>query len=595
MADSAAAREVARGTGINGSGAEPGADPTDSFAQLRSLIVGPEQRELLALQAHLFDPSVQVRDVSRVLPDAIAMRATDPQLTRALAPSIEAALTSSIRRDPRPLADALFPVMGPAIRRAITHTLASMMESLNRTVEHSLSWRALQWRWTAFRTGKSFAEIVLLNTLEYRVEQVFLIHTESGLLLQHLSSDPRAGQDADQVSAMLTAIRDFVRDSFKTGGGDSLDALRVGDLAITVEAGPHATVAGVVRGVPPYALRTLFQDALESIHRQFGPELQAFQGDSAPFERTRTILETCLVTQFRPRQRAISYRRWLAVAVVVLIAIGVWTFLSVREEQRWNAYLERLRAEPGIVVLSSGRLGSKFFVGGLRDPLARDPLSLVDSTRVSAAAIESRWEPYQALYPAFVAARARDLLRPPPGVTLEYRDGQLRADGPAPGAWIADSERIAPAIAGVRRFLYAGTPPEVRLKERLEAISVLFPKGQSRLGSGQDNPLRALEGILDELNETLSARRRRAQIDVIGHTDADGSEELNGPLSQARADTVLRLLGSPLRPALDFTARGVGTVGPVDPGASDLAKENNRCVSFSVRLADDPAGGSDRR
>ena len=49
-----------------------------------------------------------------------------------------------------------------------------------------------------------------------------------------------------------------------------------------------STVAGVVRGVPPYPLRTLFQDALESIHRQFGPELQAFQGDSAPFERTRS-------------------------------------------------------------------------------------------------------------------------------------------------------------------------------------------------------------------------------------------------------------------------------------------------------------------
>ena len=88
MADSVAARGGERGSGINGSGAEPGKEPSDSFAELRSLIVGPEQRELLAMQAHLFDPSVQARDVSRVLPDAIALRASDPQLTRALAPSI---------------------------------------------------------------------------------------------------------------------------------------------------------------------------------------------------------------------------------------------------------------------------------------------------------------------------------------------------------------------------------------------------------------------------------------------------------------------------------------------------------------------------
>ena len=141
--------------------------------------------------------------------------------------------------------------MGPAIRRAIVHTLASMMETLNRTVEHSVSWRAVQWRWTALRTGRPFAEIVLLNTLQYRVEQVFLIHRETGLLLQHVSRN-RAGQDADQISAMLTAIPDFVRDSFATEAGETLDALRVGDLAVSVEQGPHAILACVVRGSVPY-------------------------------------------------------------------------------------------------------------------------------------------------------------------------------------------------------------------------------------------------------------------------------------------------------------------------------------------------------
>jgi len=594
MADSVAAREVERGPGITESGAEPGTKPDDSFAELRSLIVGPEQRELVALQAHFLDPAAQVRDVSRVLPDAIALRSTDPKLVRALEPSIAESLTSSVRRDPRPLADALFPVMGPAIRRAIAHTLASMMESLNRTVEHSFSWRALQWRWTAFRTGKPFAEIVLLNTLEYRVEQLFLIHAETGLLLQHLSTDPRSGEDADQVSAMLTAIRDFARDSFHTDGGDSLDALRVGELAITVEQGPHAILAGVVRGTAPYSLRTVFQDALESIHRQFGLELQEFQGDSAPFERARTILETCLVTQLRPRQRATSYRRWVVAAAAVLLAAGVWAFLAVRDRQRWNAYLERLRAEPGIVVLSSGRRSNKFFVGGLRDPLARDPMTLVASTRLRTDAIESQWEPYQALYPAFVATRARDLLRPPPGVTIEYRDGLLTADGPASGRWIAESERLAPAIAGVRRFVYSGTPPDVRLKEKLEAITVLFPKGQSSLEPGQDDALRDLAGLLSDLNETLGVQRRRAQVELIGHTDADGSEVVNGPLSQTRADVMLRLLASPVREALDLTARGAGASSPITAGSTESEKRRNRCVSFRVRLGGDSTQGSGR-
>src|SRR5262245_37622904 len=573
-----------------GNGHADGQETSDdeNFAELRSLLVGPEQRELMTLHEHVFDPAVQVRDVSRVLPDAIALRASDPQLTRALGPSIEDALTSSVRRDPRPLADALFPVMGPAIRRAITHTLAAMMESLNRTVEYSFSWRALQWRWTALRTGKPFAEIVLLNTLQYRVEQVFLIHTETGLLLQHLSHDARAGQDADQISAMLTAIRDFVRDSFKSSGGETLDALRVGDLGIIVEQGPRATIAGVVRGTAPYDLRTMFQDALESIHRQLGPELKAFHGDSAPFERARPILEGCLVTQFRPRARRASYARWLVAASIVLLAIGLWTFQSMRERRQWNAYVERLQAEPGIVVLANGRRSGKFYVGGLRDPPARDPTTLLAPSNLSPGSIESRWEPYEALHPTFVAARAKDLLRPPPGVALTYRDGLLTANGAAPGPWIAESERLAPAIAGVRRFVYAGTPPEAQLKQRLEAITVRFPRGRSSIGPDQNDTLAALDGLLIELNATVAATGRRARVELVGHADGDGSDAVNAPLSQARAETVLKLIRTTPRSALDFSAIGTGTSSPIVVGDTEVEKAQNRCVSLRVRLSDIP-------
>ena len=101
--------------------AERGKD--ESFAELRSIIVGPEQRELRALQEHVRDPAIQTRGISSVLPDAIALRANDPLLTRALAPSIEDAITASVRRDPRPLADALFPVIGPpSARRSRTRS-----------------------------------------------------------------------------------------------------------------------------------------------------------------------------------------------------------------------------------------------------------------------------------------------------------------------------------------------------------------------------------------------------------------------------------------------------------------------------------------
>ena len=570
--------------------AEPGAAKGRSaadqaFADLRKILVGPEHRAIVGLRRRIRDPHVQTRDVSRILPDAIALRANDEQLTRALAPSVEDAITASVRRDPRPLADALFPVIGPAIRKAIAHTLSTMLESVNRSVEHSLSWRALQWRWTALRTGKPFAEIVLVNTLRYRVEQVFLIHAETGLLLQHVATNARAGDDADQVSAMLTAIRDFARDSIEgVAGTDGLEAVQIGDFWLWVEQGPHAVLAGVVRGSAPPSVREMFQVAIESVHRQFTPELKAFRGDAAPFERARPLLESCLVSELREQPRSASYRRWLAAAALVVVALGVWAVVSYRERQRWNAYLDRLRAEAGIVVVSSGTRGGRYFVAGLRDPLAADPVALAAASHLRADRIDNRWEPYQALNDSFVIERAAALLRPPATVTLAVSDGVLTARGPASEQWLSDSERLAPAIGGVRRFAYDGPPREIRLKNALEQITVLFLRGQATVVPGQERAMQRVHDLLHSLNDEVHARGGRASVEITGHTDSDGPDTLNLPLSQTRANTMLSMVGTDLFKVLDFAAVGAGRARPATAGQSEADKELNRRVSFHVQL-----------
>jgi OOP family OmpA-OmpF porin len=203
-----------KGNGSEGTGKRPEAG-ADELGELRRLLLVAEEAQVSRLQQRLDDPEIHAEDVSRVLPEALLLRsAKDDDLTRALQPTVEKAIVTSVRRDPQTLVDALFPVMGPAIRKAIASALASMVESFSQTLEHSLSIRGIKWRLEAWRTGKPLAEVILLRTLVYRVEQVFLIHRESGLLLQHVSASARGVQDADMVSGMLTAIRDFVHDSF---------------------------------------------------------------------------------------------------------------------------------------------------------------------------------------------------------------------------------------------------------------------------------------------------------------------------------------------------------------------------------------------
>jgi flagellar motor protein MotB len=567
-------------------GREPDArEHGDPLADVRAILVGPEQRALETLRARLEDPAVQAREVAAVLPQALQLRALDAELARALAPPVEDAITASIQRNPKPLADALFPVMGPAIRRAVAASLTAMVESLNRTLEHSLSWRSVRWRLEALRSGRSFGEVVLTHTLLFRVEQVFLIDRASGLLLQHVHASGIGVQDADMVSGMLTAIRDFVGDSFAVADQASLDAFEVGDLAVWIEQGPRAIVAAVIRGRPSPDLRLRLQEALETIHLRLADALEAFQGDARAFEAARPELEACLRTEYR-REETSRRRGAAVVAAVVLVALVVWAGLAWRERQRWNAYLDVLRAQPGIVVVSSGTAGGKFVVRGLRDARAAQPDALLRQTAIDPATVDAHWQPYQALEPAFVLARVRDALQPPSSIALDVVDEVLVVTGRAPAEWLLSARERAPLIAGVGRIdVTAAFDLAVRdITERVESIVPLFVKGTSRPAPGQESVFDTLRASVRELDVLMAAAGRRARLTIVGHADSDGAPEANVPLSLLRAEYVRDAVRQGGSRRLDLSVSGAGSSQPVVVSGTEGEKQRNRRANLRVEV-----------
>ncbi len=433
----------------------------EGMEQLRHLLIGDERTRLTDLQQRLDDPALHARDVSRVLPEAISLRSRkDDRLARALAPTIEESIKTSVKRDPRGITDAIFPVIGPAIRKSIADAISRLVQSLNNTLEHSLSVRSLKWRLEARRTGKSFAEIVLVHTLIYRVDQVFLIHRESGLLLQHLVADATVSSDADMVSGMLTAIRNFVADSFGVDDQHSLDSLRVGDLTVWVEAGPRAVVAVVIRGHPPEALRVQLQEAAEEIHASQAEALESFDGDAGPFELSRPVLEGCLQEARRERKTDKKKKGGPLVAVAVLAVLIMpliaWGWLAVRDHLRWSRYLTELEAAPGIVITATGERDGKWFVAGLRDPLSRDPEAILAECSLGPEQVEAAWRDFHSMEPDFIDARVDAALEPPDGVEVAVADGVVRVTGRSSHAWRERLRRSAPLIPGVRGVVDEG-------------------------------------------------------------------------------------------------------------------------------------------
>lgn len=564
----------------------------DELTTLRSLLLDIEPTKLERFYERLENPEIQPEDISDMLPEAVILRSKqDKQLGEVMVSTVEQAIQVSVKQDYNVLADALFPVIGPATRKAISTALEQMTQSLNQTLEHSLSPQSFQWRLEAQRTGKSFAEIVLLRTLVYRVEQIFLIHKESGLLLQHLVTKQVTIQDPDLVAAMLTAIQDFIKDSFNVQKGDGIKSLRFGEVTIWIEEGPQALIAAMIRGNPPQELRLVLQEAIEKIHLKFSREIKNFAGDTEPFELSKPDLEACLVVQYKSAGKKNYTSAWIILGAMA-IACGTWGFFTIREQLRWQAYLQKLNSQPGIVVINSKQSFGKYFIWGMRDPLAVDPNTLIQQTNLNPKTVISQWQPYLSLEPQFTTKRVEELLHPPPSVSLQVdKNGTLSATGYASRQWILEARKLWHFIPGITQFQDKNIL-EIELsqlefyKKQIEQQILFFAEGKVELSAGEVSKLPNLTLSIHNFLKIAKYLDKDVQIQIIGHTNSTGTEQTNILLSQARAEKILSYLKSQGINTNQIKAIGVSSSQPFQPQeTSESQNVSSLRVSFKVFLA----------
>ncbi len=569
-------------------GATPG---EHDYAALRSLLLAPEQTRLEQLQEQVEHIDLNAQNLSRVLPDAIALRGErDHQLTHVLTPHVSEALGASVRKQPHMIVDAIAPIMMPAIRQAIANALRSMVQSLNQTIEHSLSIQSLQWRLEALRTGKPFAEIVLLHTLRYRVEQVFLIHSQTGLLLAHAAGDSVAVQDQTLVSGMLSAIRSFVQDSFGATPDQGLNTLQVGELTVWIEQGPVAILAAVIRGTPPESFHIHLQDTLSRIHAERSDALARFTGDATSFASLTPLLEECLQAQFESRRRSVALMTWVLLAAL-LLAMSWWGVSAYQEHQRWQAYLTRLASEPGLVVTTSESQRQHYQLAGLRDPLAADPEALLRDSGIDASRVDSKWSPYYALDAAFILKRAELVLSPPQTVQLSLEGTGLTAEGTAPADWIRQSRTLARLLPGLkdyddRRLVERSLET---LTQRMTEASILFEQGSGSISSPEQlHGMHRISDTVRQLDDMARLAGATVTIDILGQTDIVGRPNQNRRLSESRARSVLDAIHPATFHAITFHARGTAPAPEPYGAKAAVPIPQDRRVSFEVMVHSAP-------
>jgi outer membrane protein OmpA-like peptidoglycan-associated protein len=253
------------------------------------------------------------------------------------------------------------------------------------------------------------------------------------------------------VAGMLSAIRDFARDSFVTGEDSDLEEFRMGDLQVWIAPGRHAYLAAVIRGNPRLELRPTLEETIDTVHVLKGTALAEFQGDAAPFESLRPELESCLRIQYATaKKEGKSTRAWIVIMLVLAMA-AAGLILWLQNKSRWKDFLQRLRSQPGLVVTEAreGWFG-RAEVRGLRDASAPDLAAIAREANLDPKRIRFHWSDFLALDPASVQRRFEQRFTVPEQTRIAVNDGVLEVAGTVPYEWLDSVRREATLIPGVK-------------------------------------------------------------------------------------------------------------------------------------------------
>jgi OOP family OmpA-OmpF porin len=387
---------------------------------LKALLL-QEELDLLEKLKHKFLSKEQfTQEVSDVLAGAIKRSSnSNNRLKNALKEPIQQGIHNAFIDNKQSIIDSILPIMGQLIRKTVTNSIKQFVADINRTLELGFSAKAIKWRWQAFRSDKSFAEMVFQKTIRYQVEEMFFVDRETGLLIEYAGTDELV-KNKDAISSMLTAIQDFIGDSLQLTKSELVSA-EIGDNLILITTGPHAYLATVVKGSPTERLKEKLQQLIETIHADFGDEF-IHQENFRNLPELSNVLKNHLITKGideSSTSKKTNFYPWIIGLLLLLFLLGYHLNKNINQ---FNLVQDTANATTGLFVKSIERTPDGFLINGLVDPLA-------DLSQLQNLGAQFNTNPFISLDSEMVHKRAEQVLKDFPEAKLSHKNKQFLLTG----------------------------------------------------------------------------------------------------------------------------------------------------------------------
>lgn len=536
----------------------------NSLDKVRELLIGRDDK---FVQEKLNRDAKGI--VTNVVSEALFDRETkDGSVNKVLVPLVEKSLHRSIEANSDKIVGTLYPLVGTLVRKAVSSFLVEFVERTNALIENSLSPKSVSWRFKAWQSGIRYSEYVASQIYQYQVQQLLVIHRETGTLLHSISSDPDKEKDADLISSMLVAINDFVADAFgvtSTESENELGEIKTEDFTLLIKIGPQALLVAAVTGSIPPEVRGKLQQALEDFHQFYQQPLLNYEGDNAPFDGCETILSDCLISE-RKEGEGKKSKRLIGAVVLLAIFLGLAVLSFMRLSLSiLKSDLHELTPPPGIIVtdtyISNGNVHAKV----LRDPIATSIESWFSENGIDTERVTVIEEPFVSLKPSVVERKLSMLVSDYPlseseNISMEKgENGSFVIAGTVFTPTAINLTQQIGAIPGISMLSVDTTSLNVkaahqvdnavlqkaalnRLVNKVSSQNVLFATNQEALSEVQLAKLEPLANDIKQLLALADKTETVVSIIVMGASDNSGSSARNRALSQKRAENVVNSL-----------------------------------------------------
>ena len=474
------------------------------------------------------------------------------EIAKAISPIMGDAIKEQVKTQKQSIVDALYPVVGNMIAKFVSSALKETLEEINAKVQDNLSFTAIKRKITARIKGVDEAELLLREANFGTIETLFLIHTDSGLLIWQGSRNKQDVIEAEMVSSMLSAIRSFVNDWIaQKDEAYELNTIDYGDSKILLEVSGSCYLAVVVKGEVGAKMQEKITAVFSDVVQEHGDALKNFDGDTSGLDlesisqKLQTLFDTKETTSKQTAASKSSKWPLYAIAAILATLFAYLYYTSYTKEKnialikekfyhtpQLNLYRLDVDIKDGKIILS-GMVPSKRLKELAQKIVAKEGLGMNivnDIVLSDVPPLEETIRTESRLLDQ-IYNRQKDV-----NISSQLKGSTIFLSGNVPS--VEKKNEITEnysKINGVKNVLSTliVKPPQIREK-------ISFKIRQAQLDETQKNLLRYIVLKYDLIN--ISKQKSGLKLVISAYTDGRGDIKANEKYAYERAENVKNYL-----------------------------------------------------